>query len=109
VTSFNASLYNPPSLTVTSKNTVDTTKGGNRSMDGATGSGCLRSVGARAQRNSSQVLAVPRVRRAFYDPEKPFWPRFGFSYSPFKDDRTAIRGGFGIFYDKPEGNIIYPC
>jgi hypothetical protein len=34
-------------------------------------------------------------------------PRIGFAYTPTGDNKTAIRGGFGIFYDKPEGNIIF--
>src|SRR5262249_31469947 len=27
-------------------------------------------------------------------------PRFGFAWSPLKNDRTVIRGGIGFFYDK---------
>jgi hypothetical protein len=32
-------------------------------------------------------------------------PRFGFAWSPFKGDRTIIRGGVGFFYDKVPLNI----
>lgn len=57
--------------------------------------------------NSAFVTAVPATApRGLYKPENVFAPRIGFSYAPFSD-KTAIRGGFGIFYDKPEGNIIF--
>jgi outer membrane receptor protein involved in Fe transport len=28
-------------------------------------------------------------------------PRFGFSYDPWNDNKTAVRGGFGIFFESP--------
>ena len=43
-------------------------------------------------------------------PDRNDWaPRFGFAYDPFKDGRTSIRGGFGVFYDilKGEDNLQF--
>ncbi len=34
-------------------------------------------------------------------------PRFGFVYDVTGEGRTIVRGGFGIFYDRPQGNIVF--
>ena len=36
-----------------------------------------------------------------------FGPRFGFAYDAFGNGRTAIRGGFGMFYNRMAGGMIF--
>ena len=33
-------------------------------------------------------------------------PRFGFAYSPFESNRLVIRGGYGVFFDRPSAAFI---
>ena len=34
-------------------------------------------------------------------------PRFGFAYDVSGNQSTIVRGGFGIFYDRPQGNQVF--
>ena len=40
---------------------------------------------------------------------KDFDPRIGFAYDPFKDHKTSIRGGFGMFHDQSTARFLGPC
>ena len=44
--------------------------------------------------------------KMFETSTKNFAPRFGFAYDVFGDGKTAVRGGFGIFYEEPLFNAF---
>jgi hypothetical protein len=54
--------------------------------------------------NTAAYSQIPAVApRGLYKMNGAFGPRVGFAYAP--DDKTSIRGGFGSFYYRPEGNV----
>ena len=38
--------------------------------------------------------------------KRVFAPRIGFAFRPFSDDKTVVRGGYGVFFDSAEGREI---
>jgi Cna protein B-type domain./TonB-dependent Receptor Plug Domain. len=107
---FDPIRYDPSkAVTVLNNGQIDPTKGGNR-FNGLVraGDGIPADERGRVSVSDAALATVPTgAPRGFYQAKNKIAPRFGFSYAPFDDDKTSIRGGFGMFYDKVEGNLIF--
>jgi hypothetical protein len=110
MTNFDPSRYDPSqAVTILSNGNIDPTKGGNR-FNGLVraGDGIPVDETGRVSTGAAALALVPAgAPRGFYQPANKLAPRFGFAYDPWGDGKTSIRGGFGMFYDKVEGNLIF--
>ncbi|WP_035359699.1 TonB-dependent receptor [Edaphobacter aggregans] len=105
---FDKSVYN-------AANAVTVTTGGRIVLgSGNPYNGLIRAGGGVP---ADQQIRVPNVNtalfplipagapRGFYKMNGTVGPRFGFAYAA--DDKTAIRGGIGLFYYRAQGNLIF--
>ena len=53
-------------------------------------------------------LGSTSENRALQRPDRDnIAPRFGFAWQPFNNSKTAVRGGYGIFYDQTFGDVYF--
>jgi hypothetical protein len=53
---------------------------------------------------NSPLLAYTNQRGLIYPDHRGFAPRVGFAYRPFDNNRTVLRGGYGVFFDNFQFN-----
>lgn len=54
---------------------------------------------------SAKQAGIPEGLR--FAPKLRLMPRFGFAYRPFADEKTVVRGGFGVYNITVLGSIFY--
>jgi hypothetical protein len=108
MSNFVPSLYNPATaVSLTASGLI--VPGSGNPYDGleTVGSGIPASQDGRVA-NYNNLLGIPAGGpQGLYQTQNLFMPRFSFAWSPFNDTKTSIRGGFGTFHDRPEGNLVF--
>lgn len=105
---FVVALYDPSkAVTITNKGTVVPGSGNLYNGLIRAGNGVPSSEQGRVPGSTGPLFqAIPAgAPRGFFDAQNVWSPRFGFAYSV--NQKTILRGGFGIFYARPQGNMIF--
>ncbi len=105
---FDPGLYDPSQAVTVQTNGLLVANSGNR-FNGLViaGDGIPEDQQGRVQYlTGGDYSRIPNgAPRGLYDAENLLMPRASFAYS--LNSATVIRGGVGVFYDKPEGNLIF--
>ena len=107
-TNFDASVYSSANAVTVTQN------GGLVANSGNPYNGLIRAGNGVP---SDQQIRVPNVNtalfpliptgapRGFYKMNGAVGPRFGFAYAA--NDKTSVRGGVGLYYYRPQGNLVF--
>ncbi len=109
LTSFDPSLYDPSQAVTLKTNGTIVPDSGNR-YNGLVRPGDVPAdqVANVPNASSDAVTSIPIAStRGIYDAQHLFMPRFSFAWTPGGNDKTSVRGGVGLFYDRPEGNLYF--
>ena len=107
IANFDPALYDPKAAAVLNPNGTIANIGTNRYTGLVrAGSGVTPDFQDRVTIDPKAGELIPTgAARGLYDTHHLVMPRFSAAYTV--NESTVLRGGVGVFYDKPEGNVIF--